>query len=82
MINIIFFSKFREQMGLSSLSFDSTNIVSVADLIAALRLGYPLTTDFLTQNNLLIAVNQELATAQTLIKTGDEVAFFPPVTGG
>ncbi|HZF18370.1 MAG TPA: MoaD/ThiS family protein, partial [Burkholderiales bacterium] len=28
------------------------------------------------------AVNQEMAQAAATIKAGDEVAFFPPVTGG
>ena len=29
-----------------------------------------------------VAVNQQMATLATPVKTGDEVAFFPPVTGG
>ncbi|HMV20472.1 MAG: molybdopterin converting factor subunit 1 [Betaproteobacteria bacterium] len=32
--------------------------------------------------NLRCAVNQEMANADAAIKAGDEVAFFPPVTGG
>ncbi|MEJ2060914.1 MAG: MoaD/ThiS family protein [Gammaproteobacteria bacterium] len=32
--------------------------------------------------NVLIAVNQEYATLDQAVNTGDEVAFFPPVTGG
>ncbi|HEX5802142.1 MAG TPA: MoaD/ThiS family protein [Azospira sp.] len=32
--------------------------------------------------NLKSAVNQEMARATTPVKDGDEVAFFPPVTGG
>ena len=31
---------------------------------------------------LRVAVNQDMASADTAIKSGDEVAFFPPVTGG
>ena len=29
-----------------------------------------------------VALNQELVGASALIKTNDEIAFFPPVTGG
>lgn len=32
--------------------------------------------------NLLVSINQEYANAETLVHPGDEVAFFPPVTGG
>jgi molybdopterin synthase sulfur carrier subunit len=32
--------------------------------------------------NLRAAVNQDIATADTPVKDGDEIAFFPPVTGG
>jgi molybdopterin synthase sulfur carrier subunit len=30
----------------------------------------------------MMAVNQEMAELQTPVQDGDEVAFFPPVTGG
>mgnify|MGYP002176628410 FL=1 len=33
-------------------------------------------------NNILCAVNQEMAAADTIVNEDDEVAFFPPVTGG
>jgi molybdopterin synthase sulfur carrier subunit len=32
--------------------------------------------------NLLVAVNMEYANFEHPVKDGDEVAFFPPVTGG
>jgi molybdopterin synthase sulfur carrier subunit len=35
-----------------------------------------------TMPNLRVAVNQEMARPDTPVKAGDEVAFFPPVTGG
>ena len=35
-----------------------------------------------TAKNLRCAVNQEMAGPEVAIKDGDEVAFFPPVTGG
>jgi len=36
----------------------------------------------LTTKNLRFAVNQDMARADTPVHDGDEVAFFPPVTGG
>jgi molybdopterin synthase sulfur carrier subunit len=32
--------------------------------------------------NTLVAINQEYATPEQPVRDGDEVAFFPPVTGG
>jgi molybdopterin synthase sulfur carrier subunit len=34
------------------------------------------------RDEILMAVNKDYASPDTLIKDGDEVAFFPPVTGG
>ena len=82
MLTIHFFSRYREQMGLSSLQAEAASINKVADVIAWLQQRYPAQTDFLNDPRLLIAVNQEMATAQTQITSGDEVAIFPPVTGG
>jgi molybdopterin converting factor small subunit len=31
---------------------------------------------------IIVAINQEIAQSEQLVSTGDEVAFFPPVTGG
>jgi molybdopterin synthase sulfur carrier subunit len=42
----------------------------------------PALADVLLHRPLLCAVNREYAPAQTRLKDGDEVAFFPPVTGG
>ena len=36
----------------------------------------------LTDERLLVAVNQEVGDRQTAVADGDEVAWFPPVTGG
>jgi sulfur-carrier protein len=37
---------------------------------------------FGTDHMVLMALNQEMAEADAPIKDGDEVAFFPPITGG
>lgn len=40
------------------------------------------TTDEAMPANLLVAINQEHARIKDTVNNGDEVAFFPPVTGG
>jgi len=36
----------------------------------------------LEKGKLLVAINQTLMPLESIIKSGDEIAFFPPVTGG
>jgi len=82
MINIIFFAKYREQFGAASLEVAATGIGSVQNLINHLQANFPERTGFLSDQKLIISVNQELSTGSQSLKDGDVVAFFPPVTGG
>ena len=75
-IRIRYFASLRETMGRPSEDINPEGIATVADLWKVLDEGRPL------PDRVLCAVNQEHATATTLIHDGDEVAFFPPVTGG
>ncbi|WP_319781570.1 molybdopterin synthase sulfur carrier subunit [Oceanisphaera sp. IT1-181] len=80
-IRVLFFAKIREQLG--------QDHITVADEFAtveALRLhltaqGEPWTSA-LAVNKLLVGVNHTIVPLTSAIKDGDEVAFFPPVTGG
>ena len=59
----------------------SPSPLSVAALRRHLIHEYPHWAAHL-DGRLLSAVNQEMANGQTPVRDGDEVAFFPPVTGG
>jgi len=82
MINIIFFAKYREQFGAPSLEVPARNLETVQKLISHLQSGFPERTGFLSDQKLIISINQELAKVASPLKEGDVVAFFPPVTGG
>ncbi len=54
-----------------------------ADLVALLRdRGEPWDSAFNGETPVLIAINQEMTDIGTRIENHDEIAFFPPVTGG
>lgn len=58
-----------------------------ANDLQALRLeliaiGSPYSESLAIGKAIRVALNQELVCASALIKTNDEIAFFPPVTGG
>lgn len=75
-IQIKFFASLREQLGHSEINLDATQAGTVAEAWQVASNGRPL------PNNVLMAVNMEYVEPQHTVRDGDEVAFFPPVTGG
>ena len=81
MIKVLFFAKYREQLGTESLQLDN-QYSSVQGLIEALKSKGEQWQNVFSQSGLMVAVNQAMAKHDCPLKDGDEVAFFPPVTGG
>ena len=81
MINVLFFASLREQLGCEKLELSSDGITDVQSLLSALTKLHPNYSNAFNQS-ILVAVNQEMSTREQTLKPGDEVAFFPPVTGG
>lgn len=82
MIKILFFGALRERVQCASLKVLAAELQSVAAVLQHLKTHSALFQQAFSDNNLLCAVNQQLCDLQTPVKAGDEVAFFPPVTGG
>ena len=74
-ITVRYFASIREQLGRGEDRLEAAGIASAADVWRQATAA-PLPA------NTLIAVNQEYARPDTAVRPGDEVAFFPPVTGG
>jgi len=81
MIKILFFAALREKIGCSELILDNENITTIEQVISALISQHPEWKNTFT-DSLLCAINQEMVNKNHTVNTGDEVAFFPPVTGG
>ena len=82
MIRVLFLAQLREQLGVAELQIVVGDIGSIAALKQYLVTTNPEWERFLSNSKLLVAVNHEYAKGDVIIKSGDEVAFFPPVTGG
>ncbi|MBS05419.1 MAG: molybdopterin synthase sulfur carrier subunit [Gammaproteobacteria bacterium] len=82
MIDVRFFASVRETLGLESTQVDAEGVGSVADVINALIVRDEAFREALGQENMLVSVNQVMVKPDTPVRAGDEVAFFPPVTGG
>lgn len=83
MIRVLFFARLREQLGESGLDLPAEEAgASVGELLTRLRERDPRWSEALGETNLLCAVNHQQATHSDSLADGDEVAFYPPVTGG
>ena len=83
MIRVLFFARLREQLGCAVLEIDwQPELATLAALRESLQSRQAGWEEILGADNILCAVNQQQATGMHAVKAGDEVAFFPPVTGG
>ena len=82
MINIVFFAALREQLGCAELSIADDGIQTVADIKQLLTAKSEEWQQVFNNTSLLSAVNHDMVPDNHGVKSGDEVAFFPPVTGG
>ena len=75
-IRVRFFASLRESIGCREVEIDAVQAGTAADLWRIVTGGQPI------PDNVLVAVNLEYTHPGTCVHAGDEVAFFPPVTGG
>jgi molybdopterin synthase sulfur carrier subunit len=82
MLHIIYFAQLKDDINCSDEDIDwQAHMVTVKDLKTLLSTRSP-KWQHAFQKNILSAVNQTMAHDEHAIKDGDEIAFFPPVTGG
>ena len=76
-VTVRYFANMRDQMGRAeeTVSLEG-DVVTVEDLWGKVSANRAI------PGNVLIAVNMEYTDSSRVLKNGDEVAFFPPVTGG
>ena len=84
MIKILYFASLRERLGTAAEEIElRPGLETIAGIAELLRERGGRWAEVLAEGQtLMTAVNQEMARPQTTVKDGDEVAFFPPVTGG
>ena len=83
-MKLLYFAWIRVKMGVSGEHIDPPqNIKDIEGLIHWLKQRNPIANEtFSDISNIRIAVNQEYVSINHPVKPGDEIAFFPPVTGG
>ena len=83
-VRILYFASLREKLGKDAEEIDlPAGVATVAALRMHLRgRGGVFESSFSEKILLRSAVNQDMVQPTAAVKSGDEVAFFPPVTGG
>ncbi len=76
-ISVKYFASMREHMGCAEQKIEVSE-----SLLTVEGLWHGYLSEGALPANTLVAVNMEYCDLSAVIKSGDEVAFFPPVTGG
>lgn len=82
MIQVQYFARYREALGLDSEQMEWDASLRTLDDMRLRLLGRGAEWTVLGEQNLMCARNQELCGLDEPVADGDEVAFFPTVTGG
>ena len=83
-IQLVFLARLRERFGVAREAFTlSADVATAEDLLVQLRgRGGAFAEELAPGRAFRVAVNQEVVALDHPVKAGDEVAIFPPVTGG
>ena len=79
-LSVRFFALYRERAGCSVSKVAVPEGATVADLVASVRTLYPRLAP--PEVQIVVAVNEEYAEPETLLRENDEICFIPPVSGG
>ena len=83
-MKLLYFAWVRQKVGLAeeevSPPAEVASVAALVDWLAARSPGHA--AAFANRRSIRCAVNQEFATPEAPVRAGDEIAFFPPVTGG
>lgn len=82
MITIRFFAMLKGKVGKEEVKLPIPGPITLEELRGLLKKEFPPIAEHIERKSIMISVNQEFATSNTIIRDGDEVALLPPFSGG
>ena len=77
MVSVLFFAELQEKSGKEKIMVETSG-KTIKELKQNIQSNY----DLQTIDQAMVAVNEEYANDETILREGDVVAFIPPVSGG
>ena len=79
-IRVLFFASLADITGAREFAVDAAGFTDIHSVFDSFVRDYPALESH--RSSVLFAVNSSFAHAETPVRDGDEIAFFPPVSGG
>ena len=79
-IRLRLFATYREIVGSRGLMWSARDGITLRELVDGIVAKYPRLADH--RGSMLLAVNEDIVSAERVLTDGDEVALLPPVSGG
>jgi molybdopterin converting factor subunit 1 len=79
-IRVLFFASLADVAGMRETTVDASAVTDVNSVFDIFVEKFPALGDY--RASLLVALNAEFARPESPVRDGDELAFFPPVSGG
>ncbi len=79
-IRVLFFASLADMAGMRETRLDSAGFATVGSVFDKFAHDFPSLEAY--RSSVLFALNSEFARPNSPIRDGDEIAFFPPVSGG
>jgi molybdopterin converting factor subunit 1 len=82
MIHILYFASLRDIAGKTEETLDPNDAATVRELADFIGKTSPQLGEMIHGKKVMVSVNQDVATLDTPVRDGVEVAFLPPFSGG
>lgn len=80
MFKVLLFATLKDMIGKTEIVVEQNEPISIKELMTSIFLQHPQLIPF--ENRVLVAINHDYASPDQLVYYHDEIAIFPPVSGG